>query len=82
MDTPQDPAVGEFSKLAMPIVRRVYPQLIANKIVSVQPMMAPTALKYYMNYRYASQQEQQEVIPKKVRKKVWRDINEPWEPVW
>ena len=30
--------LGTFQKFAFPLVRRVYPELIANSIVGVQPM--------------------------------------------
>jgi hypothetical protein len=33
--------VGSFTKFIFPILRRVFPNLIANEIVSVQPMTAP-----------------------------------------
>lgn len=35
---------------AFPLVRRVYPSLIANEIVSVQPMSMPSAELFYMDY--------------------------------
>ena len=34
--------LGTFQKFAFPLVRRVYPQLIANQIVGVQPMNGPS----------------------------------------
>src|SRR3954471_15723286 len=33
--------VGSFLKFVFPVLRRVFPSLIANEIVSVQPMTAP-----------------------------------------
>ena len=33
--------VGSFTKFIFPVLRRVFPNLIANEIVSVQPMTAP-----------------------------------------
>ena len=30
--------LGTFQKFAFPLVRRVFPELIANKVISVQPM--------------------------------------------
>lgn len=38
----------------MPNVRRVSPQLIANQLVSVQPMTAPSGLIFYLDYQYGS----------------------------
>jgi hypothetical protein len=40
--------LGTFQKFAFPIVRRVYPQLIANSIVGVQPMGGPVSQIFYM----------------------------------
>lgn len=34
--------VAQFKRISIPLVRRIYPQLIANKIVSVQPLLGPT----------------------------------------
>ena len=46
--------VAQFKRISIPLVRRIYPQLIANKIVSVQPLLGPTGLVYYMRFRYSS----------------------------
>jgi hypothetical protein len=46
--------IAGFKKIAIPLVRRIYPQLIANKIVSVQPLLGPTGLVYYLRFRYSS----------------------------
>jgi hypothetical protein len=46
--------VAQFKRISIPLVRRIYPQLIANKIVSVQPLLGPTGLVYYLRFRYAS----------------------------
>ncbi len=35
------------SQLAFPIVRRVFSRLVANELVSVQPMSGPTGLIFY-----------------------------------
>lgn len=37
---------GSFSPIAMPLVRRTFPALFANKIVGVQAMSAPVGLAY------------------------------------
>ena len=44
-----------FQNVAFPIVRRVFAGLIANELVSVQPMSLPSGLLFYMDYRYDSQ---------------------------
>lgn len=46
--------IAQFSRISIPLVRRIYPQLIANKIVSVQPLLGPTGLVYYLRFRYSS----------------------------
>lgn len=46
--------VGSFTKFIFPILRRVFPNLIANEIVSVQPMTAPVGAVFYLDYVYGS----------------------------
>lgn len=46
--------IAQFKRISIPLVRRIYPQLIANKLVSVQPLLGPTGLVYYLRFRYAS----------------------------
>jgi hypothetical protein len=41
-------------KVLFPVIRRVYPSLIANKLVSVQPIQARTGVIYYMTYTYTN----------------------------
>jgi hypothetical protein len=45
---------GEFHKLAIPMVRRTFPELIAHEIVGVQPMTGPVGLAFALRYRAAS----------------------------
>lgn len=47
--------VGDYviPKVMLPIIRRVMPELIANKLVSVQPLNAPTGVIYYITFRYS-----------------------------
>jgi hypothetical protein len=45
---------GGFKRIKIPLIRRNYPQLIANKLVDVQPLLGPTGLVYYLRHRYAS----------------------------
>jgi hypothetical protein len=44
--------VQQFVPIFMPLVRRVMPALIANELVGVQPMVAPTGYIYSLNFRY------------------------------
>src|ERR1019366_7184434 len=46
--------IAMFKRISIPLVRRIYPQLNANKIVSVQPLLGPTGLVYYLRFRYSS----------------------------
>lgn len=48
--------IAQFKRISIPLVRRIYPQLIANKVVSVQPLLGPTGLVYYLRFRYSSNQ--------------------------
>jgi len=49
-------AVGSnvLPKIMFPIIRRVFPELIANKIVSVQPLTQPTGIIYYILYTFSN----------------------------
>ena len=46
--------VGSFTKFIFPVLRRVFPNLIANEIVSVQPMTAPVGAVFFLDYIYGS----------------------------
>lgn len=43
-----------FSNIAFPIVRRVFGGLVANELVSIQPMSLPSGLIFYLDYTYGS----------------------------
>jgi hypothetical protein len=44
--------IAGFNKIAFPLVRRVFAQLIANEIVSVQPMSLPAGLLFYLDFYF------------------------------
>jgi hypothetical protein len=46
--------VAGFTNVAFPIVRKVFAGLIANEVVSVQPMSLPSGLLFYLDYTYGS----------------------------
>ena len=46
--------VEGFAAVAFPIVRRVFGQLIANEIVSVQPMSLPSGLIFFLDFSFAN----------------------------
>jgi len=44
--------VGSFDRWAFPIVRAVFPNLIAHELVSTQPMQGPTSLVFFLKFLY------------------------------
>lgn len=44
-----------FQAVAFPMVRRVFGQLLAQEIVSVQPMALPAGLLFWLDYTYGTQ---------------------------
>jgi hypothetical protein len=46
--------VGSFTKYIFPILRRVFPNLIANQIVSVQPMTSAVGGIFTYEYKYGA----------------------------
>ena len=43
---------GKFIKYALPVIRRVFPNLIANKLVGIQPLMQATGFIFYLRYKF------------------------------
>jgi hypothetical protein len=43
---------SRLPKVLIPMVRRTFPELIANEIVGVQPMSGPVGLAFALRYRY------------------------------
>jgi hypothetical protein len=48
--------VQAFTTFAYPLVRRIFPRLIANDLVSVQPMSQPTGKIFYFDILYSPAQ--------------------------
>lgn len=46
--------IGDFEKYAFPMVRVIFPNLAAHNLASVQPMLGPVSLVFYMKFLYAS----------------------------
>lgn len=44
--------VAQFTPIIMPMVRRIYPNLIANELLGVQPMSMPTGFIYALTNQY------------------------------
>lgn len=45
--------IADFTRFALPMIRKSYPRLIADSLVGVQPMSGPASLIFYIRYRYA-----------------------------
>lgn len=45
--------IADFTRFALPLIRKSYAKLIADNLVGVQPMSQPAALIFYIRYRYA-----------------------------
>jgi len=48
--------IAQFTPFLMPMLRRVYPALIANEILGVQPMSGPTGFIYNLTNRFVGNQ--------------------------
>jgi Major capsid protein Gp23 len=46
--------IAGFTNIAFPIVRRVFGGLVANELISIQPMSLPSGLIFYIDYTYGS----------------------------
>ena len=55
--------VATFTPIIMPLVRRVYPNLIANEILGVQPMALPTGFIYALTNRYLGNKTDGSISP-------------------
>lgn len=47
-------SIGDFQKYAFPLVRAIFPELVAQQLVSVQPMLGPTSLVFYLDFVYGT----------------------------
>ena len=55
--------VEGFAAVAFPIVRRVFGSLIANDLVSVQPMSLPSGLIFFLDFKFSSEGAQRAGFP-------------------
>lgn len=53
-ETTRTVQIGDFEKYAFPLVRAIFPELISNQLVSVQPMSGPVSLIFYLDFIYGS----------------------------
>lgn len=64
-----DGEIAKSRKDSMATVARVFPELIAEQLVGVQPMAAPDGLAYVARYRYKS-----EPCPPNAISEAWKDF--------
>jgi len=57
-------SIGTFQKFAFPLVRRVFPELIANKVVGVQPMQGPVSQIFYLGYDRLTDERRETIYSK------------------
>jgi len=43
-----------WAGVALPLVRRIFGEIVAKEFVSVQPMSLPSGLVFYLDFKYAS----------------------------
>ena len=43
--------LARYKKIAIPMVRRIFPELLANQLVGVQPMSGPVGIAYALRFR-------------------------------
>lgn len=60
--------IAQFKRISIPLVRRIFPTLIANNLVNVQPMSAHVVME-----------EDTDSRKKQIRKKRYRSIDDAWE---
>lgn len=49
-------SVAVFTRVAKPLIRRIYAGLVANQLISIQPMSMPTTKVFYLDLAYGSDQ--------------------------
>ena len=45
--------IADFTRFALPLIRKSYSKLVSDNLVGVQPMSQPASLIFYIRYRYA-----------------------------
>jgi hypothetical protein len=48
------PDLNDFTKFAIPLVRKSFPALISQNLVSIQPMSQPIGRIFYLNQKYGT----------------------------
>lgn len=52
--TTTSPGIANFEKFAFPLIRAIFPNLVATDLVSVQPMLGPASIVFYLQFVYGS----------------------------
>lgn len=47
-------SVAVFTRIAKPLLRRIFPALVANRLISIQPMTLPTTKVFFMDFKYST----------------------------
>lgn len=55
--------IAQFTPILMPIVRRVYPALVANQLLGIQPLTMPTGFVYALVNRYTGNEVAGSITP-------------------
>lgn len=50
--------LATFAKMVAPLFRRVYPTLMAQRLVEVQPLPGPVGLVYFLRNQYLDSKSQ------------------------
>jgi hypothetical protein len=45
--------MADFTRFALPMIRKSYAKLLADNVVGVQPMSTPASMIFYIRYKYA-----------------------------
>ena len=54
---------GDFHKIAIPMVRRTFPELIAHEIVGVQPLAGPVGIAFALRFKASQPYTSQSISP-------------------
>lgn len=57
---------GDFEKIAIPMVRRTFPELIAHEIVGVQPMSGPVGIAFALRFKAVQTYNAPQISPNHV----------------
>jgi hypothetical protein len=44
--------IGQFESFVFPVIKKVYPSMLINDLVKVQPMNVPSGQVFYMDFKH------------------------------